>query len=261
MNRFLLVATAVSATLAYSAKPSIAATVGDVALGSNYFQTTSTVIDFGGSIGPITLTGNPIGPGNTDTIIQRQADAIIGGPAIPIQLTALSLRSSAPVNIGGTFSDVFVTLDPANLDEDTGTMSVTGSLSDGTLNAFLSAALIAEYHTSNGEETVRESVSLNFTKVEFKNIGMANGVQEVGFDCDPSPTVSCSLAQMAADQNANVHTGLAPDEIDIFTPLDATVIPLPTALPLFATALGGLGLLGWRRKRKARAVGIARAPA
>jgi hypothetical protein len=30
------------------------------------------------------------------------------------------------------------------------------------------------------------------------------------------------------------------------------VTPLPAALPLFATGLGGLGLLGWRRKRKAR---------
>jgi hypothetical protein len=30
--------------------------------------------------------------------------------------------------------------------------------------------------------------------------------------------------------------------------------PLPAALPLFATGLGGLGLLGWRRKRKAKAV-------
>jgi hypothetical protein len=29
--------------------------------------------------------------------------------------------------------------------------------------------------------------------------------------------------------------------------------PLPAALPLFATGLGGLGLLGWRRKRKAAA--------
>ena len=29
--------------------------------------------------------------------------------------------------------------------------------------------------------------------------------------------------------------------------------PLPAALPLFATGLGGLGLLGWRRKRKAQA--------
>jgi hypothetical protein len=30
--------------------------------------------------------------------------------------------------------------------------------------------------------------------------------------------------------------------------------PLPAALPLFATGIGGLGLLGWRRKRKAQVV-------
>jgi hypothetical protein len=30
-------------------------------------------------------------------------------------------------------------------------------------------------------------------------------------------------------------------------------VPLPAALPLFATGLGALGLLGWRRKRKAAA--------
>jgi hypothetical protein len=33
-------------------------------------------------------------------------------------------------------------------------------------------------------------------------------------------------------------------------PLTTTPTPLPAALPLFATGLGGLGLLGWRRKRK-----------
>jgi Tol biopolymer transport system component len=32
-----------------------------------------------------------------------------------------------------------------------------------------------------------------------------------------------------------------------------TATPLPAALPLFATGLGGLGLLSWRRKRKAQA--------
>jgi hypothetical protein len=31
-----------------------------------------------------------------------------------------------------------------------------------------------------------------------------------------------------------------------------TTTPLPAALPLFATGIGGLGLLGWRRKRKVR---------
>jgi hypothetical protein len=32
---------------------------------------------------------------------------------------------------------------------------------------------------------------------------------------------------------------------------DPVLTPLPAALPLFATGLGALGLLGWRRKRKA----------
>jgi hypothetical protein len=32
-----------------------------------------------------------------------------------------------------------------------------------------------------------------------------------------------------------------------------SAVPLPAALPLFATGLGALGLLGWRRKRKALA--------
>jgi hypothetical protein len=33
--------------------------------------------------------------------------------------------------------------------------------------------------------------------------------------------------------------------------------PLPAALPLFAAGFGGLGLLGWRRKRKAHAAVVA----
>jgi hypothetical protein len=33
----------------------------------------------------------------------------------------------------------------------------------------------------------------------------------------------------------------------------ATVTPIPAALPLFASGLGALGVLGWRRKRKAAA--------
>ena len=37
------------------------------------------------------------------------------------------------------------------------------------------------------------------------------------------------------------------------TPAVWTETPLPAALPLFATGLGGLGLLGWRRKRKPKA--------
>ena len=38
---------------------------------------------------------------------------------------------------------------------------------------------------------------------------------------------------------------------DFGSPSSWSAVPLPAALPLFATGIGALGLLGWRRKRKA----------
>jgi hypothetical protein len=36
--------------------------------------------------------------------------------------------------------------------------------------------------------------------------------------------------------------------------LNLSAVPLPATFPLFASGLGALGLVGWRRKRKAQAV-------
>jgi len=55
------------------------------------------------------------------------------------------------------------------------------------------------------------------------------------FLSDPAPGFWC------AGVNCNGDTG----------PVSSwSETPLPAALPLFATGIGGLGLLGWRRKRK-----------
>ena len=35
--------------------------------------------------------------------------------------------------------------------------------------------------------------------------------------------------------------------------LQSRQLPIPAALPLFASGIGGLGFMAWRRKRKARA--------
>jgi hypothetical protein len=54
---------------------------------------------------------------------------------------------------------------------------------------------------------------------------------------------------------ADVPDGLRVGIIDArFDASEATATPLPAALPLFATGLGALGLLGWRRKRKTAAI-------
>jgi hypothetical protein len=48
--------------------------------------------------------------------------------------------------------------------------------------------------------------------------------------------------------------GTTPPTFNFSFQLEGDAVPLPAAFPLFATGLGGLGLLGWRRKRKAQAV-------
>jgi hypothetical protein len=50
--------------------------------------------------------------------------------------------------------------------------------------------------------------------------------------------------------------GATPPTFNAAFSLDGVETPLPAALPLFATGLGALGLLGWRRKKKAAAVAV-----
>ena len=48
-------------------------------------------------------------------------------------------------------------------------------------------------------------------------------------------------------------TGTLTQPFTIATIQTTSNVPLPAALPLFASGLAGLGLLGWRRKKKAAA--------
>jgi hypothetical protein len=48
--------------------------------------------------------------------------------------------------------------------------------------------------------------------------------------------------------------GFSGDVAFTYTYSPVAAVPLPAALPLFATGLGVLGLLGWRRKKKAAAL-------
>lgn len=132
-----------------------AAAQGTVALGSDYFQTVAgngdssgTWFNFGSGIGVVDFQGVPIGNfnglnvGNTDTIVQRQADATLNMGSVPIQLVALSLGSAAPVLVGGNLYNVSLTLN--NAIASTGTISIFGNTTTGgtftsSLNVFFDA--------------------------------------------------------------------------------------------------------------------------
>jgi len=175
-----------------------------VVLGSDYLHTTTAFFDFGAPVNSaVSFQSNPVGPGNTDTIVQRQADATLGGGPIPIQITELSMVSTAPVNVGGINYNVFVTLDPNNLPNDTGTMSITGTAAaGGAFSSTLDVFFLATF------EPVGGGVSIPITGEEiFTGSGLWS----------PTPPAGAVIVPGAVgDQNANMHTGLSSGQSDFF---------------------------------------------
>ena len=175
-----------------------------VALGTDYLQTQpGSNFNFGPGIGVVNFMGLPIGPGNTDTTVQRQSDADINGGSIPIQITALSMESTAPVNVGGSFFDVFVTLDPKNLGNDRGSMSIMGSLAGGTFTSSFNVFFEANFVPVGGGSG---------TPI-FNNILLSNG----GSAWSPTPPPSAVIVKGPfRDQSANTHAGLPANFVDFF---------------------------------------------
>ena len=81
------------------------------------------------------------------------------------------------------------------------------------------------------------------------NGSQGDGSGNSGVDPVLTSLTSLSVASTATPSGAGTDQGFT----SVGDPAQAAT-PLPAALPLFAAGIGGLGLLGWRRKRKARAV-------
>jgi hypothetical protein len=119
---------------------------------------------------------------------------------------------------------------PANQGYTTG----SGHLLDWIQNTagFSTANLVA-----NGQITTK-----SFTAIDANLFA-------VHFGCGRSGP--CELVWLfSGDTTFTVNSLNGFSNISAFDPIGT---PLPTALPLFGGGLGALGLLGWRRKRKARA--------
>jgi len=80
----------------------------------------------------------------------------------------------------------------------------------------------------------------------------------LGFYGGPIPNIDNLAEWIWADDAYNSQTGFCQictvNFMASFTVDGVSPTPLPGALPLFTTGLGALGLLGWRRKKKAAAL-------
>jgi hypothetical protein len=92
----------------------------------------------------VPMMGNPTFPGGPDTIVTRLSDMIVSDVVnsnadTATMMTMLALKSTAPVNFGGTFFDIYVNLDPGHATQGTlnFTQTVAGEgIDEGTFSSF-----------------------------------------------------------------------------------------------------------------------------
>lgn len=235
-------ARAVPATCAVGTSPRCT-----VAAGTDYFETLpGTFADIGGVT--VDFAGVPFGPGATDTTVQRTADAVINGAAVPLLLTGLQLEST---NLS---TRIFVSLNP--LIASTGSMSIAGNLSGGTFSSTLDVNF--DVCTAPGVKGVGCGTGHLITTGSFS-------LSNTGATWSPTPPKDAELVRgKFGDVLANLHTGLPcnVDECEVDSFAVSTVferapselhkvkiapVPEPTTIAILGIGLLGVGLVKRRR--------------
>jgi len=116
------------------------------------------------------------------------------------------------------------------------------------VTTFTATSLTYQETPNNGEQALRMLTftaspgffnSFSVTSDNFNNGGITD-------------TVSADGSMVTLNWTGGlVSMGVTNTFAATFAGTSVPSVPLPAALPLFATGLGALGLLGWRRKRKA----------
>jgi hypothetical protein len=150
--------------------------------------------------------------------------------------TTINFTQGLALTVSGSGSQLFNGIFTNN--SATGIVSQVSQLS--LLNAqgdILTPAVVTG--NSSCSTCVGWSINANFTDTSFSFRGLT------------VLTTILSIPQPFAPDEMYFSVWALPGTVDItHGASDVSATPLPAALPLFATGLGALGLLGWRRKRK-----------
>jgi hypothetical protein len=181
---------------------------------------------FAASASPITYTEVATGTGTLDGIGFTNAlvtITLVGNTsgATNCGTNCTANFGSASVTVSGVGSDTFTSSTHAFANQNLNAVGISTSLGDilNTSSSAFATYLIADaIGPSTGSSGINSGLVFSTSGGSFDLTSILNNQSTFTATISPSP------------------------------------VPLPSALPLFATGLGALGLLGWRRKRKAATV-------
>jgi hypothetical protein len=182
---------------------------------------------------------------------------VANAKAVPITYTesATVSGSIAAGGLVGSFTNALLTLtatgDTANVQQVSGTFfnnvtasfTLSGGLGGGTFTDSIAVLVVQSCCASFGDNNQLSIILSTDSNTAFASYALATSIGPI---TGPS-TISSGFSFPTSVGALIIDT--AGDAT--FTAVVTPVVPLPGALPLFATGLGALGLLAWRRKRKA----------
>jgi hypothetical protein len=220
---------ACAVALAFGHAPALTRADIIIPVGPDFLYTVPpTFFDFGPPLGVVQLKGNPVFQNGTDTIVQRPEANATTGAEVSTLLTGLSLVGTT------SLGPVAVTLDPAHLAEDVGTMS------------FLATSPVVPNQTQVVEGTIVDKLTL-FWLATIPGIAPITGVENF-------TSAGTWRGILDADQNGQ---GLVREfkividfHVDPLGQHTVSSIPEPSTWVMLVTACVMVpGYAGWRRRR------------
>jgi len=178
------------------------------------------------------LRASPI----TYTIAVADASGTLGGSSFLSATVTITLTGDTSSVSGGFSNQITAEADVAGI----GTATLTSSF------------LLLERHGSTALDIIDPSITFFLVEISdpaFASYDLASALGPLSIGPGSTETPGINYPTTLGNLELNNNDGAT------FTASTTTAAtPIPAALPLFATGIGGLGLLGWRRKRKAKAV-------
>jgi hypothetical protein len=202
---------------------------------------------FGNAPRMLTLQTNDVETGNVTPVDVVHDDAVSGAnKSTTPTISTLGWTSGAQVGIGfnADQSNTGITMQSLVLTIFNGTTPVGSFSLASALTPLTFTAADLALEPGNGSSVFDFGLTAA-EQAQFNTILLQSGSS--GFFAGLSSQLGCTAPVAAGCLVSND----GPDSFIGFA--QSSVVPLPTALPLFATGLAGLGLLGWRKKRKTQA--------